>query len=74
MTNNQQVRVIIVGAAGRDFHDFNVYWRNDPRYRVVAFTAAQIPDMEFLEKPVSMRQLLNDLEAHFGSSSAQGEL
>ncbi|MGD2108566.1 MAG: cyclic 2,3-diphosphoglycerate synthase [Phycisphaerae bacterium] len=41
----QQVKVLIIGAAGRDFHDFNTYWRNDPRYHVVAFTAAQIPDI-----------------------------
>ncbi len=38
--------VIILGAAGRDFHDFNLVFRSDPRYRVVAFTAAQIPDIE----------------------------
>jgi len=38
--------VIILGAAGRDFHDFNVVYRADPRYRVLAFTAAQIPDIE----------------------------
>jgi len=37
--------IIIMGAAGRDFHDFNVFWKNQPDYRVVAFTAAQIPDM-----------------------------
>ena len=37
--------VIILGAAGRDFHDFNVVFRSDPRYRVLAFTAAQIPDI-----------------------------
>ncbi|MFA6093736.1 MAG: cyclic 2,3-diphosphoglycerate synthase [Elusimicrobiota bacterium] len=37
--------VIIMGAAGRDFHDFNVYWKNRPEYNVVAFTAAQIPDI-----------------------------
>ena len=43
---NERIRVIIVGAAGRDFHDFNVFWRNDPRYEVVAFTAAQIPDID----------------------------
>lgn len=35
--------VIIMGAAGRDFHNFNVCFRHDPAYRVVAFTAAQIP-------------------------------
>jgi predicted GTPase len=36
-------KVIIMGAAGRDFHNFNLYFRDNPRYRVVAFTAAQIP-------------------------------
>jgi predicted GTPase len=37
--------VIIMGAAGRDFHNFNVYFKDNPRYKVVAFTAAQIPDI-----------------------------
>ncbi|HSR36165.1 MAG TPA: GTPase, partial [Desulfurivibrionaceae bacterium] len=36
-------RVIIMGAAGRDFHNFNCCFRNNPAYKVVAFTAAQIP-------------------------------
>jgi len=36
-------RVLILGAAGRDFHNFNVVYRDDPAYEVVAFTAAQIP-------------------------------
>ncbi|MFH0714746.1 MAG: cyclic 2,3-diphosphoglycerate synthase [Candidatus Diapherotrites archaeon] len=35
--------VLILGAAGRDFHNFNVFYRNNPRYNVVAFTATQIP-------------------------------
>jgi len=35
-----------MGAAGRDFHDFNTFWKNHSRYDVVAFTAAQIPDIE----------------------------
>ncbi len=39
-------KVIIMGAAGRDFHNFNVYFRDNPRYEVVAFTAAQIPTIE----------------------------
>ncbi|MEM4285581.1 MAG: hypothetical protein QXR25_07505 [Candidatus Nitrosocaldus sp.] len=39
-------KVIIMGAAGRDFHNFNVFFRDNPRYRVVAFTAAQIPYIE----------------------------
>ena len=40
------IRVIIMGAAGRDFHNFNVAFRDNPRYRVVAFTATQIPNIE----------------------------
>ncbi|MCL6451661.1 MAG: cyclic 2,3-diphosphoglycerate synthase [Acetobacteraceae bacterium] len=39
-------RIIIMGAAGRDFHNFNVAYRGRPEYRVEAFTAAQIPDIE----------------------------
>lgn len=39
-------KVIIMGAAGRDFHNFNVYFKNNSRYKVIAFTAAQIPDIE----------------------------
>ena len=38
-------RILILGAAGRDFHNFNVAFRDDPRVRVVAFTAAQIPNI-----------------------------
>jgi len=39
----QKTRVIIMGAAGRDFHNFNVYFRDNDAYEVVAFTATQIP-------------------------------
>lgn len=39
-------RVIILGAAGRDFHNFNVFFRDNPHYEVIAFTATQIPDIE----------------------------
>ncbi len=39
-------RVIIMGAAGRDFHNFNMCYRNDPDSHVVCFTAAQIPDID----------------------------
>jgi predicted GTPase len=46
--------VIILGAAGRDFHDFNVVYRADPRYRVVAFTAAQIPDIDGRRYPAEL--------------------
>jgi predicted GTPase len=38
-------RVVILGAAGRDFHNFNTLFRNNPDYYVVAFTATQIPDI-----------------------------
>lgn len=46
MTTQARTRMIIMGAAGRDFHDFNVYWKHDPTVEVVAFTAAQIPDID----------------------------
>ena len=39
-------RVIIMGAAGRDFHNFNVHFRENQTYEVVAFTATQIPNIE----------------------------
>jgi predicted GTPase len=44
--DDRLTNVIIIGAAGRDFHDFNVHYRNRPDVRVVAFTAAQIPDID----------------------------
>jgi len=42
----EKARVLIMGAAGRDFHNFNVYFRGNPQYEVVAFTATQIPNIE----------------------------
>ncbi len=42
----ERTRVLIMGAAGRDFHNFNVYFRDNSQYEVAAFTAAQIPDIE----------------------------
>jgi len=42
----QKIKVIIMGAAGRDFHNFNVHFRNNDAYEVVAFTATQIPGIE----------------------------
>jgi predicted GTPase len=50
----KRTRVLILGAAGRDFHNFNVVFRNDPRYEVVAFTATQIPDIEGRRYPPSL--------------------
>src|SRR2546425_4618953 len=41
-----RTRVLLVGAAGRDFHNFNLVYRGDPEYDVVAFTATQIPNID----------------------------
>lgn len=50
--------VIIIGAAGRDFHNFNTFFRNNANYNVVAFTAAQIPDIDGRKYP---KELAGDL-------------
>lgn len=47
-------KVIIMGAAGRDFHNFNVYFRENENYDVVAFTATQIPDIEGRKYPPAL--------------------
>lgn len=47
-------KVIIMGAAGRDFHNFNVYFRNNLNYKVIAFTATQIPYIESRVYPVEL--------------------
>jgi predicted GTPase len=44
-------KTLIMGAAGRDFHNFNVYFRDNPEYEVVAFTATQIPNIEGRKYP-----------------------
>lgn len=46
--------VIIIGAAGRDFHNFNTYYRGNEDYNVVAFTAAQIPDIDGRKYPTEL--------------------
>jgi len=46
--------IIIIGAAGRDFHNFNTFYRNNSSYNVVAFTAAQIPDIDGRKYPASL--------------------
>ncbi|HHS96931.1 MAG TPA: GTPase [Chloroflexi bacterium] len=48
------VKVIIMGAAGRDFHNFNVFFRDNPNYEVVAFTATQIPNIEGRRYPPAL--------------------
>ena len=53
--NNRNVeKVVIMGAAGRDFHNFNVYFRNNPRYNVIGFTATQIPDIDGRRYPAEL--------------------
>ena len=47
-------RILIMGAAGRDFHNFNTYFRGNPEYEVVAFTATQIPDIEGRRYPAEL--------------------
>jgi len=47
-------RIIILGAAGRDFHNFNVYYKNCKNTEVIAFTATQIPDIEGRKYPASL--------------------
>ncbi|MCL2764206.1 MAG: cyclic 2,3-diphosphoglycerate synthase [Treponema sp.] len=49
-----QRKIIIIGAAGRDFHNFNTFYRDNPSYKVVAFTAAQIPDIAGRKYPSSL--------------------
>jgi len=48
------IKTLIMGAAGRDFHNFNVYFRDNPAYQVVAFTATQIPDIEGRTYPAEL--------------------
>ena len=47
-------RVIIMGAAGRDFHNFNTFYRDNEAYEVLAFTAAQIPDISDRKYPAAL--------------------
>ena len=52
--SDERIQVIIMGAAGRDFHNFNVYYRDNPDYNVVAFTATQIPDIDDRKYPAEL--------------------
>lgn len=54
MTTNRRTRVVILGAAGRDFHNFNMVYRNDSQHEVVAFTASQIPDIAGRRYPAAL--------------------
>ncbi|HOZ00618.1 MAG TPA: GTPase, partial [Candidatus Syntrophosphaera sp.] len=59
-------RVIIMGAAGRDFHNFNVFFRGNEDYEVVAFTATQIPGIDDKKYPAELAGSLypNGIEIH----------
>ena len=50
----ERTKVIIMGAAGRDFHNFNTVFRKDDRYEIVAFTATQIPNIEQRKYPAEL--------------------
>jgi predicted GTPase len=50
----ERINILIMGAAGRDFHNFNTYYRNNKNYNVVAFTAAQIPDIDDRKYPAEL--------------------
>ena len=50
----KRIRTIIMGAAGRDFHNFNACFRENPQFRVIAFTAAQIPYVANRRYPPSL--------------------
>ena len=50
----EKKRILIMGAAGRDFHDFNVLFRDNRQYEVVAFTATQIPNIEKRKYPAKL--------------------
>lgn len=51
---SNRIRTVILGAAGRDFHDFNLLYRDDPATEVVAFTATQIPDISGRRYPAAL--------------------
>ena len=53
-SDNGATRVLIMGAAGRDFHNFNVFFRGNDSYRVVAFTATQIPSIDDRRYPAEL--------------------
>jgi predicted GTPase len=69
-----RVRVIIIGAAGRDFHDFNVLFRNNRDYEVVAFTANQIPYISDKNYPKELSGALYPKGIHIYDESQLGDL
>lgn len=62
----ERKKIIIMGAAGRDFHNFNTYFRNNEEFEVVAFTATQIPDIDGRKYPSELAGKLypNGIKIH----------
>jgi len=62
----EKTKVLIMGAAGRDFHNFNTFYRDNEQYEVVAFTATQIPDIEGRKYPAELAGKLypNGIDIH----------
>jgi len=62
----ERTKILIMGAAGRDFHNFNTFYRDNEQYEVVAFTATQIPDIEGRKYPAELAGKLypNGIEIH----------
>ena len=62
----EKTKVLIMGAAGRDFHNFNTFYRDNEQYEVVAFTATQIPDIEGRKYPAELAGKLypNGIKIH----------
>jgi predicted GTPase len=54
MSKHEPTRILIAGAAGRDFHNFNTVFRDDDNFRVVAFTATQIPNIDGRRYPAEL--------------------
>jgi predicted GTPase len=71
--NMSKRKVIIIGAAGRDFHNFNTFFRDNDAYEVVAFTAAQIPDIEGRRYPAELagKRYPNGIPIHAEADLAQ---
>ena len=65
---------VIMGAAGRDFHDFQTFFRRNPQFRVRAFTATQIPDIEFRSFPKSLAGPAYDADIPIHSESRLADL
>jgi len=60
----KRTKTLIMGAAGRDFHNFNTFFRDNEAYEVVAFTATQIPNIEGRKYPAVLAGKLYPAYSH----------